>query len=391
MEDTYLYINLNNLINNLNFLKNLISSKDKKIIAVIKSDAYGHGLLPVAETLFKNGIDFFGIIGIEEAENILKKIPAAKLLMLKGINLENLKAASALNLSIGVYSLDYLKELLDKMKSSKINKPLNLHLKFDTGMNRLGFGEKDTEEVIRIINDNKNYFRIEGIFSHLSKGNDLEYTDYQIKNFKKILNVFQKHKINSQYIHISASSSILNGSLLDDCSNAVRPGISLYGFDPNKEIKYDINNAENINSINYNKNTSVLKLEQLMTLKSKILQIKNIKKGSFVSYNNTFKADRDMTIGIVSAGYDNGIPRLLSNKGRFLINGSFAPIVGVVTMNMTITDISRIKNIKVGDEVIITGKDGLNEIEIDEIASISETIPYEICLNLGKSNKKIYV
>ena len=128
-----------------------------------------------------------------------------------------------------------------------------------------------------------------------------------------------------------------------------------------------------------------------MTLKSKILQIKNIKKGSYVSYNNTFRADRDMTIGIVSAGYDNGIPRLLSNKGRFLINGCFAPIIGIVTMNMTVVDVSEIKNVQAGDEVIITGKDGLNEIKIEEIASLSQTIPYEICLNLGKSNKKIYV
>ena len=389
MEDTYLYINLNNLINNLNFLKNRISSKDKKIIAVIKSDAYGHGLLPAAETLFKNGIDFFGIIGIEEAENILKKIPDAKLLMLKGINLENLEAASALNLSIGVYSLNYLKELLDKAKSSKINKTLNLHLKFDSGMSRLGLGETETEEAARIINGNKKYFRVEGLFSHLSSGNDLEYTNYQINNFKKIFSAMEKYKITPQYIHISASSSILNGSLLDDCSNAVRPGISLYGFNPNKEIKYGINN--NINRINHTETGSEFKLEQLMTLKSKILQIKNIKKGSYVSYNNTFRAGRDMTIGIVSAGYDNGIPRLLSNKGRFLINGCFAPIIGIVTMNMTVVDVSEIKNVKAGDEVIITGKDGLNEIKIEEIASLSDTIPYEICLNLGKSNKKIYV
>ena len=389
MEDTYLYINLNNLVNNLNFIKNRTSLKDKKIIAVIKSNAYGHGLLPIAESLFKNGIDFFGIIEIEEAENILKKIPSAKLLMLKGINLENLEAASALNLSIGVYSLDYLKELLDKMKSSKINKTLNLHLKFDSGMSRLGLVETETEEAARIIGDNKKYFNLEGLFSHLSYGNNLEYTNYQINNFKKIISVMEKYKITPQYIHISASSSILNGSLLDDCSNAVRPGILLYGFNPNKETKYGINN--NKNSINNQETDSEFKLEQLMTLKSKILQIKNIKKGSFVSYNNTFRADRDMTIGIVSAGYDNGIPRLLSNKGRFLINGGFAPIIGIVTMNMTIVDVSEIKNIKAGDEVIITGKDGLNEIKIEEIASLSETIPYEICLNFGKSNKKIYV
>lgn len=389
MEDTYLYINLNNLVNNLNFIKNRTSLKDKKIIAVIKSNAYGHGLLPIAESLFKNGIDFFGIIEIEEAENILKKIPSAKLLMLKGINLENLEAANALNLSIGVYSLDYLKELLDKMKSSKINKTLNLHLKFDSGMSRLGLVETETEEAARIIGDNKKYFNLEGLFSHLSYGNNLEYTNYQINNFKKIISVMEKYKITPQYIHISASSSILNGSLLDDCSNAVRPGILLYGFNPNKETKYGINN--NKNSINNQETDSEFKLEQLMTLKSKILQIKNIKKGSFVSYNNTFRADRDMTIGIVSAGYDNGIPRLLSNKGRFLINGGFAPIIGIVTMNMTIVDVSEIKNIKAGDEVIITGKDGLNEIKIEEIASLSETIPYEICLNFGKSNKKIYV
>ncbi len=381
MDDTRLYINIKNLANNLNFLKTLKSVKNKKIIAIIKSDAYGHGLLPVAEMLFKSKIDFFGIIEMEEAENILKKIPQVKLLMLKGVNLQDLKTAAELNLRIGVFSLDYLKELLNRTKSIAINKILNIHLKFDSGMNRLGLTEKDVEQAIPIINDNKQYFNVEGLFSHLSSaGNDTEYTKYQINNFKRITSMLEKNKIIPAYKHISASSSLLNCEMLEDYSNAVRPGISLYGFNPNTELN-NSNGKETGNNI---------KLKQLMTLKSKVLQIKKVAKGGFVSYGNTFKADRDITIAIISAGYDNGIPRLLSNKGRVLINGKFAPIIGIITMNMTMVDISAIKGVKTGDETIITGRSGSREIKIEEIASLAQTIPYEICLNFGKSNKKVY-
>ena len=381
MKDTSLYINLENLKNNINFIKLLKSAKNKTIIAIVKSDAYGHGLVPTAETLFNAGINFFGIIDIDEAGGILKKIPKAKLLMLKGVHLEDLKEAAELNLRIGVFSLDYLKMLLDKAKSAKLNKPINVHIKLDSGMSRLGLNEEEIKSAAGIINENKKYFNTEGLFSHLSSGgSDLDYTNFQIANFKKTASILNKNGIKPLYSHISASSALFNEKISEDYSNAVRPGISLYGFNPNED--------PNEGTIAANGNTG---LKPLMSLKSSVLQIKKVKKGGFVSYNNTFKAPIDMTIAVISAGYDNGIPRLMSNKGRVLINGKFAPIKGIVTMNLIMADITKIKGVKAGDEVIIAGKSGSNEITIQEIASIAQTIPYEICLNFGKSNKRIYI
>jgi alanine racemase len=374
MFNTSLYINLGNLENNINFIRSLKSSKNKTVIAVIKSDAYGHGLLPVAETLFNNGINFFGVIGVEEAKVILKNIPDARLLMLKGVPEDDITEAAELNLRISVISLDYLKILLNKAK--KLNKPVNIHIKFDSGMNRLGLDDEEINSAIAIIKENKRYLNAEGLFSHFSSaGDDMDYTNFQINNYRKIISLFNKSDIKPLYTHISASSSLLNDKITDDYSNAVRPGISIYGINPN------------LNSKGYVR----AEINPLMTLKSRVMQIKKVKKGEFISYNNTYKALSDMVIAIVPAGYDNGIPRLLSNKGRFLINGKFAPITGIVTMNMTIVDITKIEGVKPGTEVIITGKGGSNEITLEEIASIAQTIPYEICLNLGKSNKRIYI
>ncbi|MCL4428576.1 MAG: alanine racemase [Deltaproteobacteria bacterium] len=388
MNDTSLYINLDNLKNNINFIRLIKSAKNKTILAIIKSDAYGHGLVPSAETLFNAGIDFFGIINISEADAILKKIPQAKLLMLKGVYPEDLKEAAELNLRIGAFSLDYLKILLDKAKSAGIDKPLNIHIKYDSGMNRLGLNEKEIKSAADIIKENKKYFNAEGLFSHLSSGgSDLNYTNFQIANFKKAVSLFNKNGIKFLYVHISASSALLNDKIEEDYSNAVRPGISLYGFNPNTNIDEPKYSA----FLDSEKNdTAACALKPLMTLKSRILQIKKVKKGGYVSYDNTFKAPIDMNIAIVSAGYDNGIPRLMSNKGRVLINGKFASIKGMVTMNLIMADVTKIQGIKAGDEVIIAGKSGANEITIQEIARIAQTIPYEICLNFGKSNKRIF-
>ncbi len=378
MLDTSLYVNIKNLENNISLIKSLKFSKNKTVIAVIKSDAYGHGLIPVAETLFRNGINFFGIINVGEAAAILSNIPGAKLLMLKGVPEEDIKEAMDLDLSIAVISLDYLKMLLGKARTTR--KRAKIHIKYDSGMNRLGLNENEMRSAAEIINENKKFLDAEGFFSHLSSaGSDSEYTDFQINNYKKMASLLERRGIKPTYKHISASSSLLNCGITHDYSNAVRPGISIYGINPNS----------NLCNIPYD--SSAIGLKPLMTLKSYVIQVKKVLKGGFVSYNNTYKAPRDMAIAIVSAGYDNGIPRLLSNKGRFLINGKFAGITGIVTMNLTMADVTGIEGVKAGDEVIIAGNSGKKEITLEEIASAAGTIPYEICLNFGKSNKRIYL
>lgn len=373
MPDTSLYVNLRDLKKNIDAVKSLKSVRNKTVIAVIKSDAYGHGLIPVAKTLSDNGINFFGIIYMEEAAAVLKNIPKAKLLLLRGVAESDIAEAINLNLSISAISLEYLQILLSKAKI--LNKSVNIHIKFDSGMNRLGLSGNEIKSAINIIKKNKDFINAEGFFSHLSSaGNDTEYTNFQLANYKKALSLFHSEGIKPLYTHISASSSLLNDKISEDYSNAVRPGISIYGINPN------------LNYAGY----SHISLNPLMTVESSVMQIKKVKKGAFVSYNNTYRANNDMVIAIVPAGYDNGIPRLLSNKGRFLINDKFAKIIGIITMNTTMIDVTKIEGAKPGSRVIIAGKDASNEITPQEIAQLAQTIPYEICLNFGKSNKKFY-
>ena len=372
-QEAILEINLKNLSNNIQQLKLLKFNKNKTIIAIIKSDAYGHGLLEIAQVLEKQGINFFGIIKLDDAVLLKNKLNNPKILMLSGVDEKHITDAIAIGISICVFDLNYLKTVYETAR--KIHKKVFIHLKYDSGMNRLGF--KDDElikalDYIEEIKKNGNFLEFEGIFSHFSSAEtDIDYTRFQLNNYKNILKIISDRKLKPLYAHISASSSILGNEIKDDFSNSVRPGISLYGINP---VSPQIN----------------LDLKPLMTLKTGIIQIKQIKKGSFVSYGKTFKAPSDMIIGIINAGYDNGVPRMLSNKGKVIINNQYADIIGTITMNMIIIDLSKIKNTSLENEAIIMGESGDKRITVEEIAHYAKTIPYEICLNIGKSNKRIY-
>ncbi len=371
MEDTSLFINLENIKTNLKIIKSTALARNKTIIAIIKSDAYGHGISGVAMTLNNEGINFFGVIRIEEALTVLKDLPRAKILLLSGTHEKHLKDAFDLNLSLTVFSLDYLNTVLEEAK--KFKKRAIIQIKFDSGMNRLGFTGVEIKKAVEIIKNNKKWLAVEGFFSHLSSaGNDLEYTNFQLENFRETLGILGKNGINPKFTHISASPAIFNKNIKEDFSNAIRPGISIYGMNPNN------GNAPG-------------GLKPLMELKSSVIQVKRLKKGNHVSYNNTFTAEKDMKTAVINAGYDNGIPRLLSNKGRVLIKGKYAKILGIVTMNMTVVDISGIKGVVPGDEAVIIGNSGKKEISVKEVAGLSDTIPYEICLNVGKSNPRTYI
>lgn len=370
MPDTLLHINLKNLKENIKTLKASGNVKNKSIIAVVKSDAYGHGLDRISQTLAEEGIKFFGVADIHEAGIVLKNAPASKVLLLKGVSEADAVDAIKLGISIAAVNAESLEFLSEKAK--KLGRTVNIHLKYDSGMNRLGLCLEELPSILDIIAKKGASVNIEGLFSHFSMaGNNLEYTKYQLENYKKAIELVNKRGVFPLYTHISASSSLLNDKISEDFSNTVRPGISMYGINPNDENRHPF--------------------KPLMSLKSTVVQVKTVKKGGYISYNNTFKAAKDMKIAVIAAGYDNGIPRLLSNNGRFIINDKFAPITGIVTMNLTMTDVTRIENVNCGSEAIIMGGSPSMEITAGEIAANAQTIPYEIFLNLGKSNRKTYV
>lgn len=231
-------------------------------------------------------------------------------------------------------------------------------------MSRLGFYKKDINKIIDLV---KSYeIKIEGLMSHFPSADiDKEFTLKQIEDFKSIVNLFRKNKIYPEYIHIQNSAGLIYKC---DFCNLVRVGLVLYGEKPFEDFPLNIKN--------------------IMYLKARLISIKNIKKGQKISYCGTFKAKKDMKAGIVSFGYADGLPRAVSNKGYVLIKGKKAYIIGNITMDMTIVDLTDI-DAKIGDEVIIIGKSGKEEIKFSDIAKMSDTISYEIMCGISKRVKRI--
>ena len=329
-------------------LEKIYNFSQKNIFSVIKADAYGHNAVLIGK--FLDTIPEVKYLCVATAEEGLE-------LRTAGIKKNILVLGGILNEEKEIFNNYNLVPVISDISQLKIVKNKKVHLKFDTGMHRLGFYEKDIPEIIEVMNKNK--INVEGLMSHLSSADiDPEYTNKQISQFKKIVDFFYKNNIKPEFIHIQNSAGI---KYKCDFCNAVRVGISMYGEKPCKDFPLELNT--------------------IMTLKSKIISIKELKRNEKVSYCGTFTADKDMLIGVISFGYADGLPRCLSNKGYVLIKDKKFPIIGNITMDMTIVDITENKNINIGDEVIIVGKD---KISFTDIANICNTIPYEIMCGISK-------
>jgi len=231
-------------------------------------------------------------------------------------------------------------------------------------MHRLGFYKEELDRILSSLEG----FEIEGVLTHFPSADvDKTYTENQIKAFRHIVNVLQEKGITPKYIHTQNSAGLTYSC---DFCNLVRVGLVLYGEKPVEDFPLDV--------------------ENIMQIKSRLISIKNLKKGDKVSYTGSFTADRDMKIGVVSFGYADGLPRSLSNRGFVLINGKKAKILGNITMDMTIVDLTAV-DAKVGDEVIIIGKSKDEEIKFSDVAKLANTIPYEIMCGISKRVKRVEV
>ena len=312
----------------------------------------------VSKTLEKIPYVKFLAVATAEEGKILKENKIEKdILVLGGILEEELECFNKYNLIPVISDFNQLK-LANRLKNKII------HLKFDTGMNRLGFYKEDVEKVINLTKN----LEIQGVMTHFPSADiDKEYTERQIQKFYKILQILKSKNIFPEYIHCQNSAGL---AYRCDFCNLVRVGLVIYGEKPYNGFPID--------------------LENIMYVKSKLISIKNLKKGERVSYTGSFTADKNMKIGIVSFGYADGLPRLLSNKGYFLINGKKAKIIGNITMDMTIVDLSDI-DAKVGDEVVIIGKQQNEEITFADVANLAQTISYEIMCGISKRVRRIQV
>lgn len=360
---TWAEIDLNALVHNFKILK--AKSGNAKIMAVVKADAYGHSVSAVAPILQQHGTDFFAVSNIEEAI-ALRNLEIIKPILILGYTPVNMiNDLCDHNLTQCVYSKEYALEL--SKQATRSENTVNIHIKLDTGMSRLGFDCR-SDELLGI--EDAIYcaklkgFNFSGVFTHFANADcDLQkrdgFTEEQYSRFTAAVKKFDEAGLSPETVHCCNSAALL----LDDDkhSDLTRAGIALYGLSPSTDI--DLKED----------------LIPVMTVKSVVSMVKEINKGDTVNYGRTFKADKKMKVATVTAGYADGYPRLLSNKGYVLINGKKANIIGRICMDQMSVDVSDIPDVKMGDEVILFGKD----LKVDVLADICGTINYEIICGIS--------
>ncbi len=365
-------IDLDAIEHNYHVIRHLVK-KNIRILGVVKADAYGHGLVPVSLRLAKAGIDCLGVFEIDEGILLRNAGINIPILVMMGITHDDINDTVKYNLTPFIYRIDILR-LLSRTSLKKGNMT-PIHLKVDTGMTRLGIDMKDITLFINEIKENKG-IRLEGIGSHLSVADipGHPFTEKQIKRFQKLIQIAKAAGFKDTVFHIDSSGAVLDtkSCSIPNENSMVRPGLLLYGCAPNEHIK------------------GVQTLKQAMTFKTEIISIREVVPNIPIGYGCTYVTNARRLIATIPVGYDDGYSRLLSNNAEALVHNKRVPVVGTVCMNMTMLDVSHIRDVKIGDEVILVGSQGSEEITLTELADKAGTISYEVMCSIGKSNKRIY-
>lgn len=359
----YVEIDLSNLEHNVNVLRKAMPPKCE-LMAVVKAQAYGHGTHQVAKHINRIGVTAFAVATIDEGIELRRYGITGEILILGYTAPGRIKE---------LCKYDLIQTLIDYDYTLLLNKHgynIKTHIKIDTGLHRLGFDKEDIEKISSVFT--MKHIKVCGIYTHLSASDSLDYrdisfTNMQIKNFYKLLSSLKEKGIILPKIHIQSSYGLLNYPELK--CDYVRAGIALYGVlsSPNDETKLH------------------LELKPVLSLKSRVVLLRRIKKGDSVGYSRMYVAGRDSMIAILPIGYADGIPRSLScGKSYVLIKGHKAPIVGRVCMDQLAVDVTDIPDIRVGATVTLIGRDGNEELSAPMVAESSESITNELLSQMGR-------
>lgn len=360
-------IDLNAIKKNFRAIKNFVG-KDVGVLAVVKADAYGHGAIQVARALSLEKIVFFGISDINEGVMLRQSGIKNPIFLMESALTSQATDLLRWHITPMVCSFD-LAVKLDRVAGQQ-KKIMPIHVKIDTGMGRLGVPWREAFDFIKKLSK-LTHLKIEGLLTHFPLADtNKNFTNQQLKALHDMVRQLKGQNIVFDFIH-AANSMGLVGYSFQGC-NVVRPGLMLYGLYPKMSLRKKI------------------KLVPAMSVRSKVCFIKDIEPGQGVSYGHKFVASKKMTIAIVALGYSNGYFRCLSNKACVLIEGSRCSILGTVTMDQIIVDVSHLAKVKLGAEVCVLGRQGKEEISADELAWLAGTISYEMICSLGSRNQRIY-
>lgn len=363
-------VDLDAIEHNVNQIKNLIG-REKELMAVVKADGYGHGVFGICDTLVQSGVDRLAVAIIDEGKQLRRRGIKLPILIL-GYTPES---RSDEIVEYDLIQTVFTYKMAEKLSESavKLNKIAKIHIKIDTGMGRIGFlVNKESIEVIEKISKLPN-IELEGIFTHFSKADEIDkdFSYTQLSRFTDFVNRLENIGISIPVKHLSNSAAIID--LPSAHSNLVRAGIILYGLYPSKDVRIER-----------------LDLHSAMALKAHVIFVKDVEAGTHISYGGTYVTKAKRKIATIPVGYGDGYNRLLSSKGKVLIKGQYAPIVGRVCMDQFMVDVTDIEDVNIGDEVILFGRQGDNEITAGDIADLIGTIEYEVICMIGKRVPRIY-
>ena len=366
-------IDLQAFQHNLQTLRKYLDPQTQ-IMAVVKADAYGHGAIPCARIAVENGADYLGAGVIEEGIELRENGLNAPILILGSIFPDEAEDLVRHNLAT-ILCTQSLAQALSK-EAEKQDKTVSVHIKVDTGMNRLGISPENLPALLDQVRNLKN-LKIEAVSTHFSSADDedLSVTQAQLEEFQTALTILQKEGVHTPIVHCANTSALFK--FPESHFNMVRPGLILYGVLPSPSLRPVIDQGEN-------------PFQPVMQWKSQIILLKPIAKNQPVSYSGSFTTQRDSLIATLPIGYADGLHRMLSNKMDVLIRGRRAPQVGNICMDMILIDVTDIPDVQAGDEVVIFGRQGDEMISVEELAVKGKTIPYEILCSVSKRVPRIY-
>lgn len=344
-----------------------------KVMAVIKADGYGHGAVPCAKIAVECGADYLGAGVIEEGIELRENGLNTPTLVLGSIFPDEAEDLVQHDLTTVVCTLP-LAQALSKA-AGKQNKTVSVHIKVDTGMNRLGVTPENLAALLDSIRSLPN-LKIEGVSTHFSSADDEDpsFTLVQLEKFRSVLPMLEKENI--PILHCANTSALFK--FPESHFNMVRPGLILYGALPSPSLRSFVNCEEK-------------PFQPVMQWKSQVILVKAIAKGQPISYSGSYTTQRESLVATLPIGYADGLHRTLSNNMEVLIRGKRAPQIGNICMDMTLIDVTEIQDVRAGDEVVLFGEQEGNVISVEEMAEKGKTIPYEILCNVGKRVPRFYL
>ncbi len=367
----YAKIDLDAVVNNLEEIHGAIK-EDTKVIAVIKTDGYGHGAVPIAEEIEKLPYLWGFAVATSQEGIVLRKHGIKKPILILGHSFEEeFEQIVSWELQPAIFTYSSAQAL--SRVCEKLEKEAKIHIKIDTGMSRIGYQvtEENADEIAKI--RELPGVKIEGVFTHFAKADELDKTHVtgQLTLYRKMLQMLEERGVEIPLKHCSNSAGIMD--LPEANLDAVRAGIILYGLLPSDEVQKER-----------------LALKPVLELKSKVVYLKTLEPGRTISYGGTYEVKTEQKIATIPVGYGDGYPRSLSNLGYVLIRGKKAPICGRVCMDQFMVDVTEISDVQEGDVVTLVGRDGEETLSMEYLGELSKRFNYEFACDLGKRIPRVF-